>query len=152
MFSERLSPMNTSKTVFFSGVILVAVAGFALSEANPAANAPAKAGGAQKAQTPAAPLPVANAATAAELPVIVYIERRGQTIAVKSGPKGTIYSVKTADGKVLFENLSAEQPRARAPELPQFIKSAVAGSSGGVADASARAKKDARVKLEALGR
>lgn len=79
-----------------------------------------------------------NVTTGAELPVILYIEKRGQTITVKSGPKGPVYSVKLADGKTLFENLSAEQLRAQAPELHQFIKTAVAkgsGKSGAVLDA-----------------
>jgi hypothetical protein len=141
--------MSTSQTVFFSGMILVAVAGFVLSEDKPAPGAPAKADGAQQAQTPPSATNVANAS---ELPVIGHIEKRDRTITIKAGPKGTVYSAKTADGKVLFENLPAEQLRAQAPELQEFIKSAMAGSSGGVADASARAKKDARVKLEALGR
>jgi hypothetical protein len=143
--------MRTNKAVFFGGTLLLALAGLAISEDSPVLTAPTKPDRAQKAQTPAAPLTVTSAATAAETPVIVYIERRGQTIAVKSGPKGPIYSVKTADGKVLFENLSVEQLRAQAPELHQFIKSAMAGSSGRATDASARFNKDARVRLEALG-
>ncbi len=76
-----------------------------------------------------------------ELPVIVYLERRGQTIIVKAGPKGPVYSVTTAEGKTLFENVSAEQLRAQAPEIGEFIKTAVAGgsgSSGVVTDASVR--------------
>ena len=62
-----------------------------------------------------------------ELRVIGYIEKRDRTITIKSGPKGRVYSVRTRDGKVLCENLSEEQLRAQAPELRDFIKSAVAG-------------------------
>jgi len=77
---------------------------------------------------------------AADFPVIGYIEKQGRVIAIKSGPKGTIYSVKTTDGKVLYENLSAEQLRAQAPELHEFIKTAVA-ASGARGDARLRAPK-----------
>ena len=84
-------------------------------------------------------------APASDLPVIVYIEKRGQTIVVKAGPKGPVYSVKTAEGKTLFENLSLEQLRAQAPELHLFIKTAVASGSaksGVVIDA----RLDARIR------
>ena len=86
-----------------------------------------------------------NIAPASDLPVIVYLEKRGQTIVVKAGPKGPVYSVKTAEGKTLFENLSLEQLRAQAPELHQFIKTSVAGGSG-----KSRVVIDAR--LDARGR
>jgi len=119
--------------VFLSGAILVALAGLALSEDKPAPEAPAKQDSAPKAQTPSS---VTTAAAAAELPVIGYIEKRDRTITIKAGSKGTVYSVKAGDGKVLFENLSAEQLRAQAPELHEFIKSAVAeGCSGAGAPA-----------------
>ena len=84
---------------------------------------------------------ITSPAPNSDYPVIVYLERRGQTIAVKAGPKGPIYSAKTAEGKVLFENLSAEQLRAQAPEVHVFIKSAMARSnekSGPVMDARIR--------------
>lgn len=84
---------------------------------------------------------ITNAAPASDYPVIVYLERRGQTIAVKAGPKGPIYSAKTAEGKVLFENLSAEQLRAQAPEVHDFIKTAMARNSdksGPIMDARIR--------------
>ncbi len=46
-----------------------------------------------------------------------YIESRDRIITLKAGPNGTIYSCKTKDGKVLFENLSPEQLRAQSPEI-----------------------------------
>ena len=67
---------------------------------------------------------------AADYPVIGYIEKQGKVITIKAGPKGTLYSVKTTDGKVLSENLSAEQLRAQAPELHDFIKKAVVMGTG----------------------
>ncbi len=85
---------------------------------------------------------VTNAITSAELPVIMYIEKRGQTITVKAGPKSPVYSVKTTEGKTLFENLSGEQLRAQAPELHEFIKTSVAKGSG-----NSRAVLDARMSV-----
>ena len=67
------------------------------------------------------------------LPVIGYLEKAGQN--------GPVYSVAGKDGKVLFENLSAEQLKAQAPELHDFIKTAVAAGSGrekAAADSRAR--------------
>ena len=84
---------------------------------------------------------VAMLKAAADFPVVGYIEKRDRTIIIKAGPKGPVYSVKTADGKVLYENLSRERLSAQAPELGEFLKSAVAGSagkSGAVVDASIR--------------
>ncbi|HEY5912384.1 MAG TPA: hypothetical protein VJA21_17420 [Verrucomicrobiae bacterium] len=82
-----------------------------------------------------------NVIAAADYPVVGYIEKRGRTIIIKSGPKGAVYSVKTPEGKFLFENLSAEQLRAQAPDLHEFLKTAIAkdGSKPGTkADASLR--------------
>jgi hypothetical protein len=80
-----------------------------------------------------------NAATA-DFPIIGYIEKRDRTITIKSGPKETIYSVKSADGKVLCNNLTLEQWRAQSPELHEFVKTAVAGniSNGATGDSRVR--------------
>ena len=70
-----------------------------------------------------------------------YLEKRGHTIIIKAGPKGPLYSVRTTDGKVLGDNLSREQLMAQVPEISQFLKGAVAGSTakgGAVIDASIR--------------
>lgn len=77
-----------------------------------------------------------NVVKKAGFPVIGYLEGRGKLIIIKSGPKGPVYSVKAADGKYLFEDLSVEQLRAQAPEIHQFIQSAVAINTRG--DASLR--------------
>jgi hypothetical protein len=81
-----------------------------------------------------------------DYPVIGYLEKSDRSITIKSGPKGPLYSVKAADGKVLFENVSAEQLRAKAPELHQLIKTGMATSSGGKADARMRIKVDASMR------
>jgi hypothetical protein len=68
--------------------------------------------------------------------VIGYLEKRDRVITIKSGPKGAVYSVATKSGKVLLENVTAEQLRAQAPEIHQLIKTGYAG--------------DARIKASAI--
>ena len=68
-----------------------------------------------------------------------------RNITIKAGAKGPVYSVKTADGKVLCENLSREQLSAQLPELGEFIKTGVAGTPGAWNDASLGTRVDARV-------
>ena len=90
-----------------------------------------------------------NAAASKDLPVIGYVEKNDRTITIKSGPKGALYTVKTKSGKVLCENLSVEQLRAQAPEVHEFIKTAIAGASGkggAATDASVRAISDSRTR------
>ena len=126
-----------------SGVVLLAVAGLVLSQDKAAP------GKARKLTAPHATQTAASAASpkaAADYPIIGYLEKRDRTITIKSGPKGPLYSVKTADGKVLCENLSADQLRAQAPELHEFLKTAVAGAAGTSADARVRIKMDASVR------
>jgi hypothetical protein len=91
--------------------------------------------------------PAAVVVQPADFPIICYLEKQGQVITVKSSPHGTVYSVKSTDGKTLYENLSAEQLRAQAPELHEFVKTAIAGPRP-AGDARVRA-----VKIDAsLGR
>jgi len=61
--------------------------------------------------------------------VIGYLEKRDRVITIKSSPHGPVYSVATKDGKVLFENLSAEQLKAQALEIHELIKTGVAGDA-----------------------
>ncbi len=127
--------MKTNRSFLLAVTVLAGLLGWLVAQGQPAPKA-------QKPVTPPKEKPPAraltNTAVASELPVILYIEKRGQTIIVKSGPKGPLYTVKGADGKTRYENLSVEQLRAQAPELHQFIKTAVAqgaGKSGAVLDA-----------------
>jgi hypothetical protein len=90
--------------------------------------------------------PAANVKAAADFPVVGYIEKRDRIITIKAGPKGPVYSVKTADGKLLFDNLSQEQLSAKAPELGEFLKTAVAGTPGAKTDARLRVRVDASVR------
>ncbi len=61
--------------------------------------------------------------------VIGYLEKRDRVITIKAGPQGPVYSVATKDGKILHENLSAEQLKAQSPELHELIKTGVAGDA-----------------------
>ena len=124
-----------AKESFLVGCMIVAgLAACSLADDKPGQKRQAQPG------TPTAARPAASVTKAAsDFPVIGYLEKQGQTITIKAGPKGPVYSAKTTAGKTLFENLSAEQLRAQVPELHQFIKAAVAsgsGKSGVVMDAS----------------
>jgi len=130
--------MKAKESLLFGCTIVIALAACALADEQPAQKKQAQTVTPQAARPAAA---VTNAVAASEFPVIGYLEKRGQTITIKAGPKGPVYSAKTTEGKTLFENLSAEQLRAQAPELHQFVTTAVAGASGKsgvVIDASLR--------------
>ena len=129
--------------LLWSGVVLVAAAGLALSEDKTPPRTSTKANSSREVQTNG---PKVSVKATADYPVVGYIEKRDRTIIVKAGPKGPVYSVKTGDGKVLYENLSKEQLSARAPELEEFLKTAVAGTAGGKADARVRARVDASIR------
>ncbi len=135
--------MKTNRKALAGGAVLVATAGLVLAEGKPVQGPVSEPVQAQSAQ---APLAETKAPGNSDFPVIGHIEKRDRTITIKAGPKGTVYSVKSADGKVLFENLTEEQLRAQAPELHEFIKSAVVGGSGAAMDASVRARPDASVR------
>lgn len=62
-------------------------------------------------------------------PVIGYLEKRNYVITIMASPQGTIYSIATKDGKILHENVSAEQLKAKAPELYQAVKTGLANDA-----------------------
>ena len=135
--------MKMTQAFILGGIGFIAVAGLALSQEKSAAESRRKLAAPHDERTAVS---AAKTRAAADLPVICYIEKRDRTITVKAGPKGPVYSVKTADGKVLCEDLSQEQLRAQAPELGEFLKTAVAGAPGVVIDASLRTRMDASVR------
>jgi hypothetical protein len=140
--------MRTTQTLFFVGVALLAVVGLSLSQDKSSQSAPPKLTTPHQAQPATRP---AKANAADSFPVVGYLEKRDRTITIKAGPKGPLYSVKTADGKVLCENLSKEQLRAQSPELAELLNNAVAGAAGAnKADARLRMKPDASVRDSAL--
>ena len=136
--------MRMNQALLVGGVVLVAAAGLALSQdkATPQSTPP-KLTTPHEAQ-PSAPGKVIKAA--ADCPVICYLEQRDRTITVKAGPKGPVYCVKTASGKVLYDNVSLEQLSAQAPALGEFLKTAMAGAPGAKADARVRIKIDASMR------
>ena len=82
------------------------------------------------ASTPAATASNTGAINAEEAyPVIGNLEKRNCVITIKSSTRGTIYSIATKDGKILHENVSAEQLKAKAPELYQAIKTGLANDA-----------------------
>ena len=133
--------MKTSWKFWAADLLLIGLIGAALAQERTTQPAPAKSVAAQKTVIPQK-TPVTAPDTKAPLPsdlrIVGYIEKRDRTIVIKASSKGPFYTVKGPDGKVLFENVSAEQLRAQAPELHDFIKTAVAG-----ADAKNRVKLDA---------
>jgi hypothetical protein len=132
--------MKATWMLTLGGLSLVAAAGLLLAEDKPGQKSPPTS---QKPSTIASEKP---AVAPSEFPVIGYLEKRDQTIIIKSSSKGPVYSIKSADGKMLYENISAEQLRAKAPELHEFIKGAMAGS-GSKKDARIRPKLDASLGL-----
>jgi hypothetical protein len=81
------------------------------------------------ARPPSARVQTAKSERNQQLTVIGYLEKRDRVITIKSGSKGTVYSVASKDGKVLHDNLSAEQLKAQSPELHDLIKTGVAGDA-----------------------
>ena len=102
-------------TIAIVAVFVIAVAGCALSPGKRSAEQSGK--------------QMAASATDERYAVIGYLEKRDRVITIKSGPQGPVYSVATKAGKVLHENLSAEQLKAQAPELHELIKTGVAGDA-----------------------
>ena len=142
--------MRTHQALLLSGIVLVALAGLALSQDKaPPQSTPLKLTSPHETQTPASDKSVK---AAANFPVICYLGQRDRTITVKAGPKGPVYSVKTADGKALYENLSIEQLSAQAPKLGEFLKTAVAGAPGAKTDAMLHSRIDASMRQEHANR
>ncbi len=135
--------MRTNRTVLLSGLILLGLAGFALSQEKSVAPASPKPAVTKPAQ-PASP--ASTTARPADYPIIGHLEKQDRSITIKSGPNSTLYSVRTTNGKILFDNVSIEQLRAQAPELHEFIKASVASSSGAKTDARVRLKSDAGLR------
>lgn len=102
-------------TIAVEAVFVIAMAGCALSPEKRSAEQLGK--------------QMVASATGDRYAVIGYLEKRDRVITIKAGPRGTIYSVAAKDGKVLFENLSAEQLKAQAPELHELIRTGVAGDA-----------------------
>jgi hypothetical protein len=121
--------------LLFACATLAAGTGSLLSQEKSTGPAPATPATTSKSSTNTA---TTNAV--ADFPIIGHIEKRDRIITIKSGPNGTIYSVKSADGKILCDNVTLDQLRAQSPELHEFVKTAVAGniSNGATGDSRVR--------------
>jgi hypothetical protein len=125
--------MKTNFKLFFCVLSVAAVVGFAVAQEKPKQ----KAG--DKAPVKSTSSPSTNVVARNDYPIVGYIQKNDREITIKAAPQGTLYSVKNSEGKVLLENVSAEQLRAQAPDLHDFIKTAVARQDG--KDASLRLNK-----------
>jgi hypothetical protein len=136
--------MNLNFKLLFACVAFALGTGLLLSQEKPSPTAPSKPTSAAKQVTNTAPT-TTNAAS--DFPIIGHIEKRDRTITIEAGPKETIYSVKSADGKVLCNNLTLEQLRAQSPELHEFVKTAVVGNISNGASGDSRLRiTDGRVR------
>src|SRR5262245_3772357 len=128
--------MKLELKVLFACATLAAGSGLLLSQEKSSPTAPAKTNSSSKPSVNSA----TNNAAPSDFPIIGYLEKRERTITIKSGPKGTIYSVKSADGKIHCNNVTLNQLRAQSPELYHFVKTAVAGNISNGASADARVR------------
>ena len=62
--------------------------------------------------------------------VIGHLEHRDRVVTIKSGAQGVVYSVRSRDGKILFDNLTAAQLKAQSPELHNVLETGTAGYAG----------------------
>jgi hypothetical protein len=60
------------------------------------------------------------------------LQHRDRVVTVKTGEQGTVYSVSDKDGKILFENLTAEQLKKESPEIHGFIEDATTNGFAGL--------------------
>ena len=135
--------MRTNQMLVVGAVVLVLVAGLAVSQEKSSQSTRPTLASPHETRSPALS---GSGKVTNDFPVIGYLEGRGRTITIKAGPKGPLYSVRTAEGKVLCENLSKEQLSAQAPELGEFLKNAIAGPPGGKTDARVRIMLDATMR------
>ena len=97
--------------------------------ARPAA-APAGSNQFRPAAAPAGSSQFTPAAETGPYVVIGHLQHRDRVVTIKSGAQGTVYSVQNKDGKILFENATAAELQAKAPEIHDFIEGSKALSAG----------------------
>lgn len=80
-------------------------------------------------------------------PVIGHLEQRNRTITLKAGPQGTLYVVKSKDGKVLAAESTLEELKAQLPEVYDFLRTATGKAKPGKLPANdAALRLDGRVR------
>ncbi len=114
--------MKATKTAFLSpGILaicftmLMAALSFAQIAGDPARSAAKK-----PEQTPQA--------SAGKDVVIGYLESRNRTVTILRSSQGTVYTVKTKDGKTLAKKLKDKDLQAKYPDLYDQIKNGLAGN------------------------
>ncbi len=75
-----------------------------------------------------------SAAPADDEPVVGYLTMRGHVLTLFSSPGGTLYTVRTHEGRVLLSKATEFELAARLPRIHTQIRSLVAGSSSGNGD------------------
>jgi hypothetical protein len=78
-------------------------------------------GGCARPSTPVAP----QAQIKKELPVICRLVGREQSLTISAGPKGSVYSVQDAQGKMLLTYANRDELRAHFPVLSHQLDSAI---------------------------
>ena len=116
--------MKAKRSRWLTGVALIALALCAFADNKPREKKKAGSELSSGQSNASAALP------AIELSVIGFLKKRDQSITIKAGSHGAVYSIKSAESKMLFENLTADELRAQAPEIHELIKNAVAAGSG----------------------
>jgi hypothetical protein len=61
-----------------------------------------------------------------ELPVIIHLEKRNEIVTITSGHDGLLYSVRNKDGRMLGQNLSEQELRAKLPDIYHSLKKSYA--------------------------
>ena len=86
-------------------------------------------------------LPAAALTSDAKHPLIVHIVSRDQTLTVKAGERGLLYSLTSKEGKVLMADASAEKFAQEQPAMFRAVRQYIAvqadaSSAVGMLDAS----------------
>jgi hypothetical protein len=76
----------------------------------------------------------ASAARADDEPVVGHLAMRHHVVTFFSSTGGTLYTVRTREGRVLLSKATESQLAARLPWIHKQIRSLVAGSSSGHGD------------------
>src|SRR5438552_16615395 len=71
-------------------------------------------------------LPAAAMTNDAKHPVIVHIVSRNQTVTVRCGEKGLLYSLTSADGKVMIADATPDKFAQLQPELYRQLRGYIA--------------------------
>ncbi len=59
-------------------------------------------------------------------PVIVELVGRDQTITIRSGQRGIVYSIMTHDGNIVVPEMSATELQVKHPDVYHLLESAIA--------------------------